>query len=82
MLVTFCFIRSKPVSEKDAAIIASKCAIEASQRSFKVFGLMNHGECWSGPKAENTYADGGASTKCKYEVGGINAYTAFMFMAS
>ena len=70
------------MTEKDAAAIASKCAIEASQRGFKVFGLMNHGECWSGPNAENTYADGPASTKCQYEVGATDAYTLFMFMAS
>ncbi|XP_067043783.1 von Willebrand factor A domain-containing protein 2-like [Acropora muricata] len=35
--------------------LACRCAKAARKRGFKVFGLQNYGECWSGPVDERTY---------------------------
>lgn len=47
--------------------LACRCAEAARTRKFKVFGLQNFGECWSGPGAENEFARDGPSDKC-YQV--------------
>lgn len=44
--------------------LACRCAEAARKRGFKVFGLQNYGECWSGPDAEKTYNRARRSNKC------------------
>ena len=39
----------------DLRSLACRCAKAARKRGFKVFGLQNYGECWSGPVDERTY---------------------------
>ena len=41
-----------------------KCARAAYRRRFKVFGLQNGGQCFSGPEAHETYAKYGSSSSC------------------
>jgi len=36
----------------------------AAERGFKVFGLQNYGECWSGAGANKTYKRDGPSHNC------------------
>ena len=44
--------------------LACRCAEAARKRGFKVFGLQNYGECWSGAGAENTYNRDNSSSNC------------------
>ncbi|XP_078346389.1 uncharacterized protein LOC144631727 isoform X9 [Oculina patagonica] len=44
--------------------LACRCAEATRKRGFKVFGLQNYGECWSGPGAEMNYDSEGLSDKC------------------
>lgn len=72
--------RSKPITEELAAKIASHCAIAAVKRGYKVFGVMKRGQCWSGPNAHETYANGGVSSSCKSELGSDLAFTSYIFI--
>ena len=44
--------------------LACRCAEATRKSGFKVFGLQNYGECWSGAGAENTYNREGNSSTC------------------
>ncbi|XP_031570719.1 uncharacterized protein LOC116305038, partial [Actinia tenebrosa] len=41
-----------------------RCSEEAKGKGYKVFGLQWYGECWSGPKAHETYNINGPSDQC------------------
>ncbi|XP_028513060.1 uncharacterized protein LOC114574501 [Exaiptasia diaphana] len=41
-----------------------RCAEESRAKGYKVFGLQFYGECWSGPKANETYFQNGESDQC------------------
>ncbi len=62
-----------------AKIILKKCALAASRAGYKVFGIQNKAECWSGPKAENTYNEDGSSTGCKSGAGINNENYVYIF---
>ncbi|XP_031566626.1 uncharacterized protein LOC116301675 [Actinia tenebrosa] len=42
--------------------LACRCAAKTRERGWKVFGLQNFGECWSGPGAEQRYNMHGAGS--------------------
>ena len=44
--------------------LACRCAAKAKELNYKIFGLQNFAECWSGPGAEKEYARDGASKDC------------------
>jgi len=44
--------------------LACRCAEAARKRGFKLFGLQNYGECWSGAGANKTYKRDGPSDNC------------------
>ena len=44
--------------------LACRCADAARKNNFKVFGLQNYGECWSGPGEETSYKRNGPSDNC------------------
>jgi len=49
------------------------CAQVAHNKGYKVFGLQNGGECWTGTAAYGSYDMYGESTNCKNGKGGICA---------
>lgn len=44
--------------------LACRCAAAARKNGFKVFGLQNYGECWSGPDADKAYHLDNRSNDC------------------
>ncbi|CAH3116452.1 unnamed protein product [Pocillopora meandrina] len=47
-----------------------KCLLEAIKRGYKVFGVQHGGQCFSGPRAQYTYAKYGRSNRCRNGKGG------------
>merc|ERR1712168_1207845 len=50
--------------EKYVLAFACRCAKIASAKGYTVIGLQFYGECWSGPKAHETYDMYGQSDQC------------------
>ncbi|XP_065062702.1 A disintegrin and metalloproteinase with thrombospondin motifs 6-like isoform X2 [Rhopilema esculentum] len=72
--------QDKAIDQKTAEIVISKCAKMASMRGYTIFGIQYHGECWSGPSAQLTYMEDGASSACVHGLGGINSYYVYSFV--
>ena len=63
-------IRAMPVLLSPRANLIEECHKVAAFQGYKVYGVQNLGECWSGPDAHNTYYKYGESTSCKNGLGG------------
>ncbi|XP_031575085.1 uncharacterized protein LOC116308745 isoform X1 [Actinia tenebrosa] len=49
--------------------VVQACAQEAHSRNYVYFGIQFYGECWSGPRAHETYFKDGLSRECIDGVG-------------
>lgn len=57
--------RAMPVLLKIKTNLIEDCEKEAAFQGYKVYGVQNQFECWSGPTAHSTYNKYGESTNCK-----------------
>lgn len=64
----------------DTSVKLSDCAKESLNRGFTHFGLKNHGECWSGLNARDTYNESGVSTNCVDGIGAQSEYDVYKFV--
>jgi hypothetical protein len=61
------------------AAIIRKCSVLAEKDGYKVFGVQNGNQCFSGSDAEKTYNKYGSSSKCSNGVGGSWANDVYSF---
>lgn len=55
------------------------CAMAALRRGYKVFAVENGGECYSGPRAYQTYNRYGPTNRCRRGRGGSWAMDVYKF---
>ena len=46
------------------------CFLRALKKGYRMFGVENHSECWSGRRAHKTYFKYGRSRRCRKWTGG------------
>ena len=57
----------------------ASCANRARALGYKVFGIQNGTDCWSGAKAHRTYAKYKYHTNCKHGKGGLSSNAVYLF---
>ena len=62
--------RAMPVLLSPRTNLIEECHKVAAFQGYKVYGVQNVDECWSGPDAHNTYYKYGESTSCQSGLGG------------
>ena len=56
-----------------------ECAVLAKNQGFKAFGLQDGVECWSGPRAHETFKKYGSADNCLDRMGGQLANDVYFF---
>ena len=62
--------RAMPAKLSVGTNLINGCEEQAAFSGYKVYGVQNQGECWSGPNAHNTYYKYGTSSSCRNGKGG------------